>query len=157
MRSRRRLRRRFFRQLAAEDLSVRQPHHRLRVLHHPRIVGGEDDGGALLLVQLPHQTCRAFPRAPHAPATQFGMNPRTAIHASKGMKETVDLSGQFAIFSLMCARFAVSPVVIPTHTDFQNPAHRAHRILASMLCNERIAQSGLREKMAKAFFKTSRS
>lgn len=85
------------------------------------------------------------------------MNPGTAIHATKGMKETVDLAGQLAIFSLMGAGFAVAPIVIPADADLEDPAHGTHRIQLRMLCDEWITQSWLREKMDKAFFKISRS
>jgi hypothetical protein len=57
------------------------------------------------------------------------MKPRTLIHASKGVKEPVDLFGQFAIFSLMCTGFTLSPVVIPTNAHLKHPAHRTHGIL----------------------------
>src|SRR5690242_7552173 len=79
------------------------------------------------------------------------MDPRTAIHAPKGMKEAVDLPGSFAIFSLVCAGFTASPVVIPAHAHLQDPAHGTHRIEFRVLLNKGVAQSWLREKMASAF------
>jgi hypothetical protein len=85
------------------------------------------------------------------------MNPRAAIHASEGMKEAMDLAGQFAIFSGVRAGLAGSPVIAAASTDFQDPTHGAHGILPGILGRKRITQGWLREKMAKAFFKTSRS
>src|SRR5262249_6541051 len=52
---------------------------------------------------------------------------------------------------------AVEPVVVATDTDLHDPAHRAHRIEPGMFGHERIAQLWAREKMARAFFKMSRS
>src|SRR5678810_355167 len=42
-------------ELAADDLPVGEPHHRVRVGHHLRVVGGEDEGGAVALVHLLHE------------------------------------------------------------------------------------------------------
>lgn len=68
------------------------------------------------------------------------------------MKEPVDLPGQFAIFSLMSARFAMAPIVVATDTHLQHPAHGTHWIQLRMLLNKGITQLWLREKMASAFF-----
>src|SRR5262249_38355853 len=42
-------------ELAPDDLPVGEPDHRVCVGHHPRVVRGEDEGGAVALVHLLHQ------------------------------------------------------------------------------------------------------
>lgn len=85
------------------------------------------------------------------------MHTGTPIHLPVLVKDPVDLFGQVAIFSLVGTRFSGAPLIIPTDTDSKRSAQRADRILLAVLGDEWITQSWLREKMAKAFFRMSRS
>jgi hypothetical protein len=78
------------------------------------------------------------------------MDAGTAIDLALGIKETMDLPGDFAIFSLVSAGFPPSPLIIATDADAKHAAHGAYWIELGMLGNERITQSWLREKMASA-------
>jgi hypothetical protein len=107
-------------------------------------------------LHLLHQTSRAFSRAANAPAAHLGVNPRTAIHASKGLKDPMDVSCSFAVFSLVCAGFTLSPVGRAAHTDGEHPTQRADWIAFRMLFKKGRHQTWLREKMASAFLKMPR-
>jgi hypothetical protein len=78
------------------------------------------------------------------------MDARAAIDLPMRVKNPMDVFGQLAIFSLVCAGFPLVPVVIATDTDPEYPAHRRHRILLAMLSNKGVTQFWMREKMASA-------
>ncbi|HEY1352148.1 MAG TPA: hypothetical protein VGF67_21215 [Ktedonobacteraceae bacterium] len=65
----------------------------------------------------------------------------------------MDFSCSFAIFSLVCAGFTLSPVVRAAHTDGEHPTQHADGIPFRMLFQKEIPQTWLREKMASAFFR----
>ena len=90
-------------------------------------------------------------------SAQLRMDSWTAIDLPVFVKDAMDLSGEFAIFSLMGARLALAPFIIPTHAHSQCAAQRRDRILLAVLGKEHITQDYWRQKMAKAVFKLSRS
>lgn len=85
------------------------------------------------------------------------MHARTAIDLPVFVKDARDLFGQFAIFPLVGAGLVLTPFIVAAHTHSQRSAQCRDRILLAVLGNERITQGWLREKVAKAFFKMSRS
>jgi len=66
------------------------------------------------------------------------MHPRTGIRLLVLMKDAMDLSGQFAIFPLVGARLALTPVTVATHAHSQRTAQRRDRVLLAVLGYERI-------------------
>jgi hypothetical protein len=99
----------------------------------------------------------ALTRTEHAALAQFHLHLWATIHPSVGRKDLRDLFGNLAIFSRVSAGSTPMPVRGAADTDPEHPTHRAHRKLTCVLGKKRIAQLWVREKMASAFLKLSRS
>ena len=69
---------------------------------------------------------------------QLRMHPRTPIDLPVLVKDVMDLFGQFAIFSLVGARLALTPFIVAAHTYSQRAAQRRDRVLLAVLGYERI-------------------
>lgn len=89
-------------------------------------------------IHLSHEPRRSLTRTANALSTQLDLNPRAAIDLPIAVKDAMNLSGSFAIFSRVRTGFPFVPIVIATHRDAKDPAHRAHGIKRCMLCNKWI-------------------
>lgn len=107
--------------------------------------------------QFPHEASDPFLTTRNSFCMQFRMNSWTSVHTSIVLKSRLDLRRKGRIFPAVLTRFTVVPGVIPADGNLKHMTHHRHWIVSTMLSNELILHSWLREKMLMAFFKMSRS
>ena len=93
----------------------------------------------------------------HPAGFEHGVNAWTAVDLAMLMKDAMNPLGPLAIFPRLRAGFSHAPFIVATDTDSKGSTPRRDGILLTGLSTERVTQGWLREKMAKAFFRISRS
>src|SRR4051794_10668410 len=108
-------------------------------------------------VVLAHQSGHPLAANPVAFSLQAGVHARAAVGLPALAVNCLDLLDQSTILGRPWALRSPQPVVEATRRGLQNPAHQAHRKVFSMVSDELERHFCVSEKMAIAFFKTSRS
>src|SRR6185295_963004 len=106
---------------------------------------------------LRHQARHALAAAAFAALRQLVMDARAAITMFRLLVNRPNLDTQSAIFSAAGAFRTPAPRVVPAHGDLQHATQDHHRKVPGLRPYEAVLHRGRSEKIAKAFFRISRS
>jgi hypothetical protein len=88
---------------------------------------------------------------------QLRVYPRTAVGLSTLLKHSTNLRGELRVMLVALCPAWCPPSVISTARDLKGPAHHLDGELVLVFVHQFVDRSGLLDKIAKAFFNTSRS